>query len=86
MIVEGPVKKGGTNAPPQSPKPSFRPPGQKPTPNYMTPEEALECARKIPEIIAKTCEGLPPAVIVVMIAEEMQRLVEVMKNTDNQRR
>ncbi|AVX21610.1 hypothetical protein SAMN02745885_01641 [Carboxydocella sporoproducens DSM 16521] len=45
----------------------------------MDPAEILETAKQLPAIIAEKMEGVPPAVILKTIAEEMQKLVETMQ-------
>jgi len=39
--------------------------------------EVLETAKQLPAIIAEKMEGVPPAVIVKAIAEEMRKLAEL---------
>jgi len=42
----------------------------------VSPTEILETAKQLPAIIAEKLEGVPPAVIVKAIAEEMQILAK----------
>lgn len=40
------------------------------------PQELLECALQLPSVVAKSCEALPPGVVVIKIAEAMNELAE----------
>lgn len=52
----------------------------------MTQDDYEYCKEQIPIVVARAAEGVIPAVIEIMIQEEFQRLEELMRETDNQRR
>lgn len=42
----------------------------------MDPQEILDCMMEIPQVVKKACEGLPPGVVAMNIAEAVQELAE----------
>ncbi|GAW29195.1 hypothetical protein [Carboxydocella sp. ULO1] len=46
----------------------------------MNPTEILETAKQLPLVITQQMQGVPPAVIIQVIAEEMQKLAETCRN------